>query len=179
MEVELGASPFEGFRIFGLDHKQSLLTSIAYPDIWVPGEVKESDCKIVHKHGHLKPHDKCTCGIWAVKSRRAIHRSYPRLAAQQMRDNERRTVPPLPQTGMIFQFWVFYPQRTFLSARIQLWGTVIEHQWGYRGEYAQIIPESIQWWPRIGSYHKPKLLAHLREKYAAQIPSDGGQYGTD
>jgi hypothetical protein len=57
-----------------------------------------------------------------------------------------------------------YPQ--WISARVEQWGVVIEHEWGYRSEYARIIPDTIQAYPRSGRNKKyDRVIKYLREKY--------------
>lgn len=61
-----------------------------------------------------------------------------------------------------------------VSARVNLWGVVQEHERGYRAQYAQIIPETIRWWPRQGAWFKPAQLRHIIDKYT--VATEGGEH---
>lgn len=190
--MDYGAAPFVAYRIFGFNEKQSLLTSltrVGQNRPWMPGEIQHSMCTMAPNHGHGPPHLNCSCGIWAVKSRRLINYAYPEMAAHNLAAHERARrerepvaiVVPSGMTGtttftfrggtgsptspFVYNFGPKFRPPLMLSARVFLWGVVHEHQYGYRAEYAKIIPETIRWWPRRGRWFKPKLLSHIIDKY--------------
>lgn len=225
---DLAVEPFVGFRIFRVDRRTTTLTSftsLGKLTNWLPGAVAESSCTHAPLHGPMPPALNCTCGIWAVKSRRDLSRAYGQLApralsvdAERRRKyqkknwdeptalsmtmdeflrqmaqmtQQRRQLPGLSALGSQGQpfRYVVQPQRQkphprqlvpirdehlgwLVSARVKLWGVVHEHERGYRAQYAQIIPETIRWWPRQGAWNRPKLLAHIIQKYSI---AEGGE----
>ncbi len=159
----LGSQPFEGCRIFRLDLNKMLLKSLNHGKQnkpWLPGEIQVSRCDHLQynnaavTHGvltDLKPVKDCTCGIWSCKSRKIMEKTYPPQMMQRDRSQ-----------------WLFRSNFNdyTIYARIQQWGVVIEHQNGYRSEFARIIPESITFYPRQNkSSHNKKLISYLRQKY--------------
>lgn len=229
--TDFATEPFIGFRIFRVDMSRNVLTSftsLGKLGAWMPGEIQESSCFHAQGHGKMPPAFNCTCGIWAVKSRRDLVRAYPHLAdgvmarhekhrrkkkvkqqltkgemsVQEMLDAMARmsksfarmaSVPPSTpgrSASQPLQFQTVtrrgysYPhprQRVqvrldppvyLMSARVQLWGIVHEHQRGYRAQFAQIIPETIRWWPRQGAWFRPAQLRHIIDKYSV---TEGGE----
>lgn len=159
--MDITATPVEGTRLFLLSRKNLLLMSVMYGGAWLPGEDQQSTCNHVRAHGPMPPAMGCTCGIWSCSSRSGLIRSYPQLVQGLGKK------PQAPEA--IFTSW-FMPVRVeagvYFSARILQWGQVIEHEWGYRSEFARIIPATIQAYPRIHARVTRKLVQHLREKYA-------------
>lgn len=111
--------------------------------VWEPGVDKKSICAHVRNHpeADIKPSLDCSCGLWSCKSRKYLALAFP--------------------IELISSHGGYY------SAQVLQWGVTIEHQGGYRSEYARIIPESIQAFPRqVGSYGKQKkIVKFLRKKY--------------
>ena len=160
-EVTLGSQPQEATRLFIIDKDILLLRSMVQlsEDAWMPGVTKKSECvklrrwiagkfgtvgtKITH---NIALH--CTCGIWSCKSRHGLAIAYPELL-NQLHMRTRKFL--------------------YVSARIQIWGKVIEHETGYRSEYARIIPQTIQAYPRIHSAAQRKLIRGLRDKYTTGL----------
>jgi hypothetical protein len=166
----LGATPITGIRVFRVDLEEMILTSLSVGvggrgTRYFPNEDYHATCPHANavsnrqgfwggtqvvptypKHRHTnKPLASCTCGVWVCKSRKALSTAVPYYG------NDR---------GVLM-----------VSAQVQLWGTVIEHEIGYRGEWARIIPASITKYPRnvpMYSDRWTKHVAHLREKYGAQ-----------
>lgn len=157
METVLGSQHVEATRLFRVEMKDLTLRSVGTTnEIWFPGEVKESRCLHVNHHPEVKvqPAPQCTCGVWSCKSRNDLHRTFPPIFY-------------LPESFLR----IGQSRLEFVSARIEQWGVVIEHERGYRSEFARIIPETIQWYPRPKFHQNRKLLLHLREKYAASSQS--------
>lgn len=153
LPTEFGSQHIQAMRVFILDREKLVLRSIgATREIWLPGEIKHSVCNRAPAHGHVKPVAECTCGIWSCHSRKYLSMVFPHDVYLP------RPVPP-----RMFGFGPTLRQELFVTAQIEQWGTVIEHEMGYRSEYARIIPESIQIYPRRNQ-HK-KLIKFLREKY--------------
>jgi hypothetical protein len=149
----LGSSPVRALRLFNVDQRTTTLKSLN-GEVWTSGEVKRANCSHAPHHEIHEPHVNCTCGIWSCKSRK--HLSF--------------IVPAVPiQVPDLSAFWLLhYKPPTYVSAQIDQWGVTIEHVGGYRSEYARIIPETIQWWPRPqGSDPRKKYLNHIRTKYGA------------
>lgn len=225
--TDFAVEPFVGFRIFRVDMSRNVLTSftsLGKLGAWMPGEIQESSCYHAQGHGKMPPAFNCTCGIWAVKSRRDLVRAYPHLAdgvmARHMKNRRKKkvkqqlskgemsvqemldamvkmskgfarmaSVPPStpgrsasrpiqfqmvsrPSRGRSFVQVRHDPPVYLMSARVHLWGIVHEHQRGYRAQFAQIIPETIRWWPRQGAWFRPKQLAHIIDKYSV---TEGGE----
>ena len=143
--AELAIEPTVATRLFRLDPNKLVLMSIAKDEVWEPCEIKQSVCHHAKAHGYTKPEFLCTCGIWSCKTRAALRRTFPFLGASQL-------------IGM-------RSPHIYISARVEQWGTVIEHEDGYRSEFARILPESIQFYPRPVRPHRKKLLMFLRQKY--------------
>lgn len=148
MTPDLASQHVEGLRIFSLNPQSLLLESLnkRYGSVWQPGAIETSVCGLMpaahKKNGHTKPEIDCTCGIWSCKNRKGLAIAFPVISAYMHK----------------------YPQ--FVSARIEQWGIVIEHETGYRSEYARIIPESIQAFPRnILNKRYDRVIKYLREKY--------------
>jgi hypothetical protein len=152
VEVKPLAEPVVGLRVFLLDASKGLLQSLNGGYVWEPGVPMRSACSVARAHGHVKPEADCTCGFWSCKSRKALTKAFPQA----------------------FFKYEWYPihfeevQPRYYCARIQQWGVVIKHEHGWRSEYARIIPETIQFWPRVSKdqIKNPKLLLWLRERYA-------------
>lgn len=159
--TDYAAQHFVGMRIFTLDYDKMLLQSLTGnggDTCWMPGQIKRSVCgqAYAHRHEHLKPAIDCTCGIWSCKSRRTLAAAFPMLAGM----------------GYLVGLRSYSPR--YISAQVEQWGVVIEHEQGYRSEYARIIPESIQEWPRSkDSWRNRKLVNLLREKYTFYAVTEG------
>lgn len=157
-EVVPVPEPVVGVRLFGINYNKLLLTSLAQRvnDFWLPGEIKQSVCGRAPEHGVVPPAADCTCGIWSCKSRTGLNKSFSDMLAFQ--------------ATSVDNPWYGYTPRyhAMICARIEQWGIIIKHEWGYRSEYARIIPESICWWPRANGRTQSKLLNYIRERYARQ-----------
>lgn len=170
--------------MFVVDYKKSLLqpigAGISKQKYYMPGEVIRSQCGVAKAHQDLRPEKNCTCGVWAVKSRKLLHtivppttfgRKYQKEKAPKVIDFGQFSGGPyqliLPPSWPVHRmvFGHEYHQNALVSARVQLWGRVIEHQAGYRAEFAKIMGHTIQWYPRKHQ-HKPQLLQYLRERYS-------------
>lgn len=156
MDTLLGASPVQAIRIFSVERQKLRLQSLNNKEIWVPGEVKRFHCihnSRLRTHANavqfMKPEVDCTCGVWSCTSRKNLTKTFPMM------------VNPLYKKNHLL----------FVSAQILQWGIVIEHEWGYRSEYAQIIPETIAVWPRVSGAHR-KLVQRLREIYAQPLTAE-------
>lgn len=166
LDEVFGSQPFEATRIWKVDMSDLTLRSLT-GEKWLPGEVKESHCSHIrisnaHQDLKVKPDENCTCGIWSCKTRKQLHHVFRDLAQVQLQ----RSFVAQVQLRKGIQPSFGYKKEVFVSARIEQWGVVIEHEMGYRSEYARIIPESIQYFPR-GTHQHKKLVAYLREKYGA------------
>jgi hypothetical protein len=163
---DLGSQHVEAFRLFVLNWKKLELHSIAVmkKDPWLPGEIQQSICSHVPHHGFLKPEAACGCGIWSCKSRKALNQTFLGLAQS--------IVNPRPQNYGDWLLTSVLPRKQrcgpfYISARVEQWGAVIEHELGYRSEYARIIPQTIQVWPRRNNKRYHALVTELRRKYSA------------
>lgn len=160
-EPKLGAEPIKGIRIFELDWDTLELKAIGLGiEAWVPGEIKRSNCKHAKAHGYLKPEEDCTCGIWSCKSRKGLQKVFP---ADMMKSYRQKP-------GDKFSSYYFSKgtRKFYYSAQIEIWGKVIQHQYGYRSEYARIIPQTITVYPRMPKPVDVKLVKLLRKKYGGE-----------
>jgi hypothetical protein len=143
METTLGSQHVVSQRVFRIDKENFRLMPLGFhsKEAWNPG-VNVSKCGVARGHEGLKPAANCTCGFWACKSRKSLHQAIPPHA------------------------WAWNPKHLVVSAQVEQWGVVIEHEGGYRSEYARIIPETIQVYPRPRRPRHVKLIKKLREVYA-------------
>lgn len=148
MDTILGSQPIQAIRVFRLNYQTLELESIATTrEVWLPYEIKQSSCYHAKAHGFIKPEENCTCGIWACKSRKSLVRTFPVRHIQDF----------------VISFLGY--REHYVSAQVEMWGKVIEHDFGYRAEFCRIIPDTIQWYPRQPKPYKKKLIKFLRQKY--------------
>lgn len=163
METEFVSSHVEGTRVFVLDPKKLLLRSWSMDHIWLPGVIEVSQCRIAKGHKDLKPEPDCTCGIWSCKSRKQLHKIF----APHVPSTRRTRRYSSQFLGDFFNIYIPWMPTVF-SARVEQWGVIIEHQFGYRSEFARIIPQSIQVYPRPQTPQYNKLVKFLRNKYGGR-----------
>lgn len=163
-EIKAGATPVVGIRAFKLDSVTMELRSLhsQKADTWKPGQIKRSVCTHALAHPDLRPEAACTCGIWSCKSRSALSRAFPGATLM---------FKPFTAAGQWSAGqWLIdddAPRPQYFSAQIEQWGRVIEHEDGYRSEFARIIPGTIQVWPRPKDIRKHrKVVNFLRRKYS-------------
>ncbi len=106
--------PIEGWRVWNLTEDRSgprLLPAGSGVDHWRPRRASEARCAVPRLlrasiGTHEAPHIRCRCGIYASRSLDVFDRPRPAW-------------PPTPVVGTV-----------------SLWGTVIEHERGWRGRFA-------------------------------------------
>ena len=146
MDTILGSQPFKGQRLFLIDSNKLLLRSLYSEVYWLPGQVMESNCHVMvinfskwdfESSSHsFDPN--CSCGFWSCFSRRYLGK----VQSGQIKSSE------------------------VISAQIEQWGRVAKHEFGYRSEYARIIPETIHVYPRqYSSNVQKKILWTIKTKY--------------
>lgn len=156
---DITAEPIEGFRIFTVDVNKLRLAAVTNTRLFVePGE-NHSLCRISHGHEIHEPTAQCSCGFYVVKSRRGIHLAYPGMARSIVGNPEDCYIGGWLTSGR-------WKDTTYASARVRIWGRIIEHENGYRAEWMEVLGQSIQWWPRRAYKHNNKLLHRLREIYS-------------
>lgn len=163
---EFAVAPLTGTRIFDFLPRSLLLTSVGVTKtIWTPGQVLEASCtrtdpflKSLHET-EIAPMSGCTCGVWACKGRNSLRKVFP------------PTFFMPKATPMTWQGQAKNAEKeTFLvSATVEMWGKVIEHEWGYRAQFMRLIPHTLQWFPRHVSLTNRNLLMELREKYEGRM----------
>jgi hypothetical protein len=153
---ELGATHVTAQRLFRVHGRLNLLTSWAKNDFWLPGEIKEARCSkpfthFPQTHEGSSPILPCSCGIWVVNSRAALKKTFPAIRQPRFAKHSWRK-PPYPY---------------YVSAQVEIWGKCIEHEWGWRAQYARIIPDTIQIYPRVNGRRvsHERYIGHLRRKY--------------
>jgi len=169
-DVTYGSSHVEAIRLFELDRKRFLLRSLNGRDRWEPGEIKKAECSVVATFAQIHteiqgllnvPHIDCSCGIWSCSTRQGLHKSFSH-SLEYLKMAEK--LPPGDYTISSPFFWM-PEQFKYFAARVEIWGSVIEHEWGYRSEYARIIPDSIHIWPRRGDSNDYRIVRNLRKRY--------------
>ncbi|MGI8514607.1 MAG: hypothetical protein ACR2NT_05600 [Acidimicrobiia bacterium] len=102
------------------------LHSPVWPEtLWPPGEALKSQCKV---SSHRRPHLSCRCGIYAFKEE------------PDLRDLAHQVTSPGYK----------YSSTIVVVGEVSLWGKVIEHERGFRAEYAyprRLMPILPQPWP--------------------------------
>lgn len=148
---ELGASHITAQRLFFVHPRLHLLESYTKTEFWYPGEIKKAECKhpsrgliTRHTNGEISPVFGCSCGIWVCNSRAALAKAFPRVWPKNLR-------------------------RLVVSAQVDVWGKCIEHEWGWRAQYARINASTIQIYPRVNGRRvsHERFIGHLRRKYGA------------
>ena len=147
-EPELGATHVVAQRLFYVHPRMHLLESYTKAVTWYPGEIKEAVCRPFHAFVDKHPNEPspvydCSCGIWVCNSRAALKKSFPRVRQSK------------------------YQPRIIVSAQVEVWGKCIEHEWGWRAQYARVIGETIQIYPRVSGRRvtRERFIGHLRRKY--------------
>ena len=114
--------------------KDGRLSSYYYNLYWSPREAKQATCQKTHI-GFGIPHNRCSCGIYAAKSFNELKRAVD-----------------------LFPF-----ELGAVVGRVALWGRVIEHEFGWRAEFAYPLSFSIGsfGWFRWGFAKKVKRLREL------------------
>ena len=107
--------PIIGWRTWFADW-DGLLYSPSMENLWPLGERFEAECyALVHHHGSC-PDSKCKCGIYAYKEPLAAGYMYT-----MVEDN----------------FALLCPGGSYpVIGQVSLWGRIIEHDMGYRAQYA-------------------------------------------
>jgi hypothetical protein len=168
VEVQPLAEPITAIRIFRIDYKEMMLTSTAMHHLWLPNEVKESVCDRASSHGPMPPVADCSCGIWSCTSRKSLTKAFPGLVAFQTYKKWHSELSYASiAASLVMPSYLDY--EAYISARVQIWGIIIKHEWGYRSQFAKIIPESIAWWPRAHGRTQTNLLRYLRQKYQGEF----------
>lgn len=100
-----------GYRVWQWDAERHRLLSLYNSEIWEPYATKRGDCmqrggRVPWVHAAHCPHEECTCGIYAFASLHDLIRQRDR------------------------------PEDYLVLGQVFLWGRVIEHEKGWRAEYA-------------------------------------------
>lgn len=102
-----------------------------------------------HQLSNQCPHPpelQCSCGIYAWRSREAAeHHARSRFTGRLMIYPSDTQFAPAPHT---------------VFGQVSLWGRVLEHEDGWRGQYA---------YPYSLNTFEPKLLAPLRRNYGVDV----------
>lgn len=116
------------YRAWGV-WDNGLLTGQAHPEVWPPYQTLQARCSHIGKSSsagaHIRdgvfldaPIQLCSCGIYSLKDREAAE----------------------CRTAMVMHFSLM-DGRPQVWGKIRIWGRVIEHEAGYRSEFA--YPEEI------------------------------------
>lgn len=167
-------TPVEGWRAWGVD-TSGVLRSITYPHVWGDGSVDarcssttmadrvhgrrelilrrlrerrsmgvDVDARIPDREraprGHLAPHEDCGCGYWLFKT--------PDVMANNHYE---------------FNRWMRAEYTGWLvTGQVRAWGNAVEHENGWRAQYAEAFGEVEIHKPYSGI--NPELLRFLAEK---------------
>lgn len=155
LEQDIAASPLIGYRMFAVHAERLALSAIARTSFtWEPGPQRFKCNHVNEAHQHeINIATNCGCGFWATRSRKLMEQIYPphQFGSRQI------------SLGRFSR-----PARMLVvTAQIEMWGKVIEHKDGYRSEWARIIPQTIQAYPRNARLIpvNRKIIEFLRKKY--------------
>jgi hypothetical protein len=121
------------------------LWSWAMLDCWRKGvEWKEAECRV----GHRIPGDNCACGIWAFFD--------PQTMAKEL--------SPLSRPGEPYEY---------VSGIIGAGGDIVEHELGFRAQYAKVLGIFTDEWPTPKEeisemYHCPVLALSDYDAFCAE-----------
>ena len=116
-----GTEPITAWRVW-LVNEEGLLVSPAYPAVWTPGERFVARCKEPtfgernEPRCHAAPTHGCKCGVYGMKDG---------FVAGIMFNMVQENPELLLRKGM-------HP----VVGRVALWGRILEHAGGYKGQYA-------------------------------------------
>jgi hypothetical protein len=160
----LTVGPLQAFRYWYVrwEEGQAVLQSLYYPTRWPPDAPLRASCEkkpgylvawtrklfAVQTTAHPSPASECWCGIYALKQLEGIE--------------HRELLPQLYQPG---------PDRgVHVIGVVLLWGRVIQHEHGYRAEYAR--PLRLLTGPPDGRCGDiDRLLAAASRRYAIPLVS--------
>ena len=135
MNVPHYISPIVGHRSWRWDGVR-LLSVSGVP--WLPGQVFKASCFRAPTPLHQAPQMDCTCGVYAIKTG-TIKTGTPlipgphRPAQLQKRGLTRRRLARYLTSGPGY--------RSIIGGEVYLWGTVVEHEDGWRAQFA--YPKSL------------------------------------
>lgn len=114
------------------------LRSLVFGTIWVPREPEVAKCEKVHVHRKI-PALRCTCGIYALKSRRMAYK------------------------------YVWPHSDPVIAGQVSLWGRIIGGKEGYRAEFAYpLFLEIIPRWGRTHDKEILKIARDLQD-YGVEV----------
>jgi hypothetical protein len=115
---------------------------------WIPGQVLRAECKLGRDGIHRVPEIYCCCGVYAAKTTSELHRMF-------------RVGGNTSTTGI-----------DFISGEVYLWGVVVEHELGWRAQFAYpkslVLPLGIMpTYDHIQEFCSDKLLPYGVDLYFA------------
>jgi hypothetical protein len=133
--------PLEAWRVWHVVTQGgvALLRSVIKPTVWMPGEPLTAEClrrrRFLRRRGtlHAAPEPECDCGIYATSRDRV---------GEYLQE-------PLPP-GAVAR----------IMGRVQLWGTVVECERGYRAQFAYPLELYVE---------QPELAEQLAAAYAVPL----------
>jgi hypothetical protein len=112
-----GITPIVAYRLWRVD-ADGRLGSVAASATWPVGEWVEASCLIPRSGSHRAPSSGCSCGLYAVKTRRQLSNLLAEVASDR---------PSPIRRGLV------------VCGVVELSGMIIEHDRGYRAERARIV----------------------------------------
>lgn len=119
-------SPIIGYRIWCWSPGLKRLLSLGGSEKWTPGQAMEALCRdpqYILAPQHDTPVFDCECGIYAAKSIEELNRAGYTIPSFLFDRMSRATLP-------------------CVRGEVWLWGRVVEHEHGYRAQYA--YPKSVE-----------------------------------
>jgi hypothetical protein len=127
------------------------LCSLAHRQLWNPGETISGDLSKIVSHSFLWA---IWGGVYAFDRCEHIARDWLHMQQQVNGLAQFRGVPG----SVIIGEWVpAFETGTFVSGTVKMWGDVVEHEFGYRAEFAKLNS--------IDVMHGPGDIEALRERY--------------
>src|SRR4029077_15929376 len=124
-----------GHRFWLIEATSCLLWSYTQSIPWYPGEPVEGNPRNYRDIGH----NWRGLGVYSFKSTDLLMTEINR-AKYQLRDHLHHNVPWKENLGSIGQGNLLYIDCIgFVYGTVEMWGDVVEHEYGFRSQYAKIV----------------------------------------
>lgn len=139
-----------GWRCWRVYVPSASLRSTHWDEPWPSRQALTATCLSGHHVGVTLPSIECTCGIWSYSSRDPVVEAVRRWS-----------------TGFEDNGWTTV-YATVVVGQVSLWGTVIEHEEGWRASKA--YPYSLEV-PEYPGYDADEVARVLRDEYLVDAKS--------
>ena len=147
MSVPDYVTPIVGYRAWSWAGPH-YLKSLTNQQPWPPGKPMVAKCQ-AWPH-HKAPQEICTCGIYALKT---------------ITQKNRNQFPQFPRGDKTWP--------CLIVGEVYLWGKVIEHQYGWRAQFAYPKSLSFLWGRWLGATEMEALAAYGADLYHMPRPGKG------